>query len=394
VPLHVAHVVLSLDCGGLERVVLGLLRAGRGQGQSVSVVCVERPGALAAQAEAAGVRVVSADKPPGLRLGTVRRLEQIFGRLRPDVVHTHQIGPLLYAGPAARAAGVPVVVHTEHGNHLAGLTPWVRRVKARLLWRYASRRAARFFCVSADIAGAVRAAGVRPEKVLVVANGIATDDPADPAEVDEARRALGLPAGAPVVGTVGRLAEVKRQDLLLRAFARVLNRRPDARLVLVGEGERRAALEALAGELGLADSVRFAGYQPRPEVYLRLMDVFALTSRSEGMPMALLEAWAAGVPVVASRVGGIPELVADGRTGLLFDFPDADTLGGLLTRLLDEPALARGLAEGGRREVEAKYDERAVARAYAGHYHQLLDGRPGSRPASPREGALSPSSRE
>jgi glycosyltransferase involved in cell wall biosynthesis len=380
VPVRVAHVVLSLDCGGLERVVLGLTRAGRELGQEVSVVCVERPGALAADA---GARVFCADKRPGLRFGTVRRLRAIFDRVRPDVVHTHQVGPLLYAGPAARAAGVPLVVHTEHGNHLGRLTPWVRRLKARLLWRHAGRSAARFFCVSADIAQAVRAAGVESAKVLVVPNGIATADPVDPAEVGRARQSLGLPDGAPVVGTVGRLAEVKRQDLLLQAFARVRAGRPSTRLVLVGDGERRAELEALAGELGLTDAVRFAGYQPRPEAYLRLMDVFALTSRTEGMPMALLEAWAAGVPVVASRVGGLPELIREGETGLLFDFPDADALAALLRRVLDDPTLAQSLGAGGRREVEEKYDERAMARTYAAHYDLLLAGRRAVWPADP-----------
>jgi glycosyltransferase involved in cell wall biosynthesis len=182
-----------------------------------------------------------------------------------------------------------------------------------------------------------------------------------------------------VVGTVGRLAEIKRQDLLLRAFAEVRKACPDARLLLVGDGPERAGLEALAAALGVADAVRFAGYQQEPEPYLRLMDVFALTSRSEGMPMSLLEAWAARVPVVASRVGGIPELVEDGRTGLLFDFPDTAGLASHLGRLLADPGLARELADAGRQAVEARFDQRAAARAYGAHYAELL------KPVAPRE---------
>src|SRR5262249_55707283 len=180
----------------------------------------------------------------------------------------------------------------------------------------------RYFCVSADIAREVRAHGiVPPGKVALIPNGIDTDrfaraEPAGPGDGLDFRRS------DRVIGTVGRLTEIKRQDVLIRAFARVAARHPESRVLLVGDGPLRAVLEALAAPLGVGDRVTFAGYRDRPERFLRLMDVFALTSRSEGMPLAILEAWAAGLPVVASRVGGIPEVVADGRTGLLFPAGD------------------------------------------------------------------------
>jgi glycosyltransferase involved in cell wall biosynthesis len=190
------------------------------------------------------------------------------------------------------------------------------------------------------------------------------------------RRSLGIPPDVPSLGTIGRLCEVKRQDLLIRAFRRVRARVGDAHLLIVGDGPWMGRLRELAAELDLADRVHFAGYQPRPERFLRSMDAFALSSASEGMPLVVLEAWAAGVPVVATRVGGLPELVDDGRTGLLVDFGDEDALASALGDLLVEPGLARRLREAGRDHVET-FSLGRMADAYQEHYVELLGrGRP------------------
>jgi glycosyltransferase involved in cell wall biosynthesis len=364
-PLHVCHAVLRLDVGGLERVVLHLVREARRDGNRVSVLCLERPGTLAGMAEALGARVVSVDKPPGFRPGIVPRIANVLRDLRPDVVHTHQVGALLYAGPAARRARVPVVVHTEHGKHYAG------RLRTRLLGRLAARSARRLFAVSADILRELRDCRIAPPGKLVhVPNGVdvdrfeLTDDPAD------LRREFGLPADVPVIGTVGRLTGLKRQDVLLHGFARLQH--PTARLLIVGDGPAREELVSLAANLGITDRVVFAGYRDRPERALAAMDVFALTSDSEGMPLAILEAWAAGKPVVASRVGGVPELVADGRTGLLFPAGDDAALAGCLDRLLRDRSLTEALGEAGRARVRNRYDTRTMAGTYLGHYRDLL----------------------
>lgn len=370
--LRVVHVVLSLEVGGLERVVLDLVRAGRQSGQGVAVVCLERPGRLADEAVRLGARLVCADKPPGLRWKTVGRLRALFQELAPDVVHTHQIGALLYAGPAARRAGVRAVVHTEHGKHYAA------RRRTRLLGRLAARHAGRFCCVSADIADEAVAQGVVPRrKVTLVANGIDLARFADRAGASEARRSLGIPPGAPVIGTVGRLNEVKRQDRLIRAFARVRTSAPEARLLIVGDGPLRDDLRRLADGLGLGGAVHFTGYDPDPQRFLGVLDVFALTSRSEGMPLVVLEAWAAGLPVVASRVGGLPELIDDGRTGLLFEPDDEAALVSALRGLLADDGLARRLGAAGFRRVEETYSLRRMAEDY-GRLYQALTGRPDS----------------
>jgi glycosyltransferase involved in cell wall biosynthesis len=372
-PLRVTHVVLALDTGGLERIVLDLVRVGRDHGQDPSVICLERPGTLAAQVEILGTPILCANKPPGLRYGTVNRLRELLGQLKPDVVHTHQIGALLYSGPAARREKVPVVLHTEHINNVAKSRSLNGKIRTRLLWGLAGRFADRFCCVSDDIAEAVKAYGtVAPQKVRVVLNGIDTAVFDSHGDCDSLRRGLAIPHGVPVIGSIGRLNEVKRQDLLIRAFAKIAIRDPKPHLLLVGDGPAFETLRQLAVTLGLSDRVHFAGYQARPEYFLHLMDIFALTSRLEGMPLAILEAWAAGRPVIASRVGGVPKLVTAGLTGLLFESGDEAALSEAMSVLLASPDQARRLGETGREYVRSRFDLSVMASAYEQHYRDLL----------------------
>jgi len=373
-PIKVTHVVLSLDVGGTERVVLALIRQGLLLGQEVAAVCLEQPGTLSQEVEALGVRVTCLDKPHGLQLRVVKALREAFRALRTDIIHTHQITALFYAGPAARQVGLPVV-HTEHGKNFTS-----RRM--RWVGWLAGRWTRRFFCVSQDIADHVKHFGiVAPSKIRVVPNGI---DPRTVTEPAQQRLAVGqslrIPPGAPVIGTVGRLDEVKRQDVLLHAFARVKRRFPQAHLLVVGDGPLQESLQALAAYLGLGDSAHFVGYQARPGMFLQAMDVFALTSWSEGMPLSILEAWATGLPVVASDVGGLPELVQAGSTGLLCPCGDIGATAAALEALLADPALRQRLGEAGREVLARHYTVQTMARAYEEEYLQLCG------PAHPHSG--------
>ncbi len=369
---RVLHVVLSLDCGGLERIVTDLVRSGAEAGERSEILCLERPGHLAADLEALGLTVHSLGKGAGLAPGLIRKIGRILSHRRPDVVHTHQIGALFYAGAAARLSGFGVVVHTEHGNHLARGSGLWGSLRARLLYSIAGRFADRFLCVSNEIADSLTTLrGFPCSKISAVVNGIDVDRFANPGARARIRDQLGIPADSMVIGTVGRLTEVKRQDRLIRAFSQVVRKHGHARLMLVGSGPMREELQRLAENLGLDDRVHFVGYQPHPEHYLAAMDLFALTSRSEGTPLAILEAWAAGLPVVASAVGGVPGLVEQGRTGLLFDDGDEAKLTSNLQALLLDRALARSISAAGRREVASRYSLEAMKQQYAVIYREI-----------------------
>jgi sugar transferase (PEP-CTERM/EpsH1 system associated) len=370
--LHVAHVTLALDVGGLERNIVNQARVAPATGQRVTVICVERPGVLAGLARDLGAEVVCLDKQPGFRLGVAARMRSVLRALRPDVVHTHEPGPLFYTSLATVGLGVPLQVHTEHGRQA------YHGRRLRWLARTGARRARVFYCLTEDMADWVTGHGVVPRsKVRVIHNGIDTAAYRDGGEAAAVRAELGIPAGAPVVTTVGRLVEIKRQEVLLRAFARVQVWLPEAHLVLVGDGPRRAELEQLARELEIAPRVRFAGTRPSSAPFLHASDVFALTSRSEGMPQSLLEAGVAGVPVIASAVGGIPELVTADETGMLFPSGDAEALADGLFRLLTDRPFAERLAAAARARVEARYSIRRMAAEYDAQFRELLAARLG-----------------
>jgi len=265
-PLHVVHGVLSLEVGGLERIVLDLIRVGRRAGHRISVVCIEQPGKLADEASRLGADVHSLDKPPGRIPETVDKAATLLSGFNPDVLHTHQVGALWYLGQAACAGRRIAVLHTEHGNHIAQAPDWARRMKMRITINRAARLASLFCCVSEDIARTVSRLGTVPRaKTKVVVNGIATETFAGRADAQTVRHEIGIPQTAKVIGTVGRLTEVKRQKLLLRAFAQLQSQFRELHLLLVGDGPERARLEKQATALAIVDRVHFAGYQPNPE---------------------------------------------------------------------------------------------------------------------------------
>jgi glycosyltransferase involved in cell wall biosynthesis len=372
--LKVVHLVMSLDIGGLERIVVDLVREGRKFGQSVSVICLERPGTLAPVAESLGARVFCIDKRSGLKLSTFGRMKAVLREIQPDVVHSHTIGALFYAGPATRALPVPVVVHTEHINNLRHPSASrLNRWRKKWLWWWSGRNCQRFFCVSRDIADELVSQRVVPQaKLEVLLNGIDTQRSASIEDGAALRQSLGIALEATVIGSVGRLNPIKCQDLLIRVFARLKPRYPDLHAVLVGDGPSRAELAELARQLGVEGSVHLVGYQAEPHRYLRIMNIFALTSSLEGLPLVILEAWAAGLPVVATAVGGVPDLIRDGENGLQFASGDERALEALLGQLLDDRDLARRLGEAARREVVEQYSLERMAGDYNRHYRQLL----------------------
>jgi glycosyltransferase involved in cell wall biosynthesis len=370
-PLSVVHVVISMDVGGMERNVLNQVREGRRLGEEVSIVCLERRGTLAAAAEAMGARVVCLNKPPGVPPGMILRMRAALRDVRAAVVHSHQLSTMFYSGLAASLLPGVCLVHTAHGRDA-----YARPKRACWLGRLGGVRVERCFCLTEDIACEVVARGVIPRhKVRLIANGIETARYRGRRSDPGLRAAMKVPQGAPVIGTVGRLVPVKNQQLLIRAFARVRAAVPDAHLLLVGDGPLREDLIQLAVGLGLTDSVHFAGYRSDVIDYLGLMDVFALTSHSEGTPQSLLEASVAGVPVIASRVGGVPDAVEDGRSGLVFESGNEQALVLGLLSLLTDRALAAALAEAGRKRVIAHYDVSRMAREYHEQYLELLAGR-------------------
>ncbi|WP_206664478.1 glycosyltransferase [Dankookia rubra] len=318
----VIHVVQHLAPGGLEVMALELARA-----QSVRHPALvlslegEQDAAIAAwpRLEEHRGRLVFAGKRPGLDPALPFRLAALFRRLRPAAVHTHHVGPLLYAGPAARLAGVKARLHTEHDAwHLADPK------RARLVRAALAVAAPVLIADAPHVAAAVEAAiGARPQVVL---NGVDTDRfrPADQAAKAASRAALGLPGDRAVIGIAARLERVKGVDLAIAAMGQLPG---DAILAIAGAGGEAAALREQAA--GLGDRVRFLGLLGDMPGFYAALDLYCLPSRNEGLPLALLEAQACGLPVVATEVGGVPAAF-DPASGALVPAEDPAALAAAL----------------------------------------------------------------
>lgn len=373
--LSVLHVVLSLDPGGLERVVIDLAREAPSVSQRASILCIERSGELARQAEAV-TKIHCASKGPGLRWSVVDKIRSILREVRPDIVHTHQAGALFYLTAISRGL-MPVLAHTEHSNRFRLCLTVRERLTYFSILALAGPRTDRIFTVSEDARRSIlRAHVISQRKLFTVPNGINFDRFQQDVSPDPTlRQTLGIPAGSFVLGNIGRLSETKRLDILISAFATLSTEFPASHLLLVGDGPSLPELQNQAVKLGIANRVHFTGFQPNPELYLRMVDVFVLTSRIEGMPLAVLEAAASGVPVIASRVGGLEEMSNDGRSILLYEFNDSDTLLFRLRRLIIDGAFRKELADAGREHVVATYSAARMARDYNKHYAQLIEHR-------------------
>lgn len=372
--IHIQHVVLSLQPGGLENGVVNVVNGLDPDRFRSSVTCLKEAGAFAARLRARDVVVHAMGLKPGNDLALPFRLARLFRRTATEVVHTRNAEAFFYGVLGAKLAGVRRVVHSEHGRVLPD-TP--RRMLAqRVLLRLTDAA----FAVSEQLRrDLVAHLGVPERRFEVIYNGV---DSTRIMRADRgvARRALGAGGDDLVIGSVGRLVSVKNYELLLRAFARVAASRARVRLLLVGEGPERGRLERAAAEAGIASRTELLGHREDVADLLVGLDVFVLPSVSEGMSNTLLEAMAAGVPVVASDVGGNPEIVEDGRSGLLFPSRDEAALAARLARLLDDPSARDELGRAGRERVAREFSMGAMIDRYEALYERIA--RSGRRVAS------------
>lgn len=337
-----------------------------GRGVESSVLGLSGGGRLEARLRDAGVPFHLVGDSRYLSPATHWAVGRALRRLRPTVVHSHHLPALLNAGPAARFACGARVVHTEHAHIYLDEQP-----RARTLLRFAVRMA--------DVVTLVGAAlqpyyadvvGIPTSRLRVVVNGVDTARfrSVPPEQVRARRRAAGLPECGVLVGAVGRIAAVKNYPLLLRAVADARVDGVPVKAVVVGDGEDRASVEALAAELALGDGATFLGWRTDVADLVGLFDVLAVTSLSEALPLVVLEAMSAGVPVVSTAVGEIPRVLGEGEAGILVPLDDAPAFAAALRRLAGDAGVRQALGAAGRARIEREYSQDAMVDAYVGLY--------------------------
>ena len=365
--VRVMHVLFSLRLGGTEAAVVKLVN-GLDRTRVVSAIVGCKRGDGLKERLAGDVQVFEFDRRDGNDPMIVAKLMSLFRRERPDIVHTHSWGTLCEGLIAARLAGIRHIVHGEHG------TMDTRRRNV-VIQRWAWRRVDAVLSVSSRLADRMAdQIGFARQRIHVIRNGIDTARFRPDLRAD-ARASLGLAEGECVIGTVGRLVPVKDQAGLIEALARLKQRGMRFRALIAGDGALRAELEALAAGRGVSECLSFLGARSDVERVLAALDIFVLSSVSEGLSNTILEAMASGVPVVATRVGGAEESVEEGRTGILVPASDPDELAAALAALAADQERRAQFGAAGRLKAEREFSLDAMTAAYTDFYTALVTGR-------------------
>lgn len=372
---RVLQVVLSLNPGGTERLVVELTRRLRDV-IPMAVCCLDEPGEWASELTAAGVMVETIGRREGFDVRLGRDIGRIARAHRATIMHCHHYSPFIYGGLARLCGANARVVFTEHGR-TSDAPPSRKRRVANVFFR---QLADRVFAVSQDLRRHLIAEGFSADAVGVIYNGIDPSPSIAPGATHSVRREFNIPGSTMVIGSVGRLDPVKDIPALLAALVEVRRTQP-AEAVIIGDGPERARLEAAAFACDVARYVHFLGYRHDARAWLAGSDVYVNCSISEGVSLTILEAMAAGVPVIATRVGGTPEIL-DSTCGILIPPRDPHALAGALAQLAADPHQRARLGQAGRTRVEERFTLDRMIRQYTDVYRAVAFSRRDSPVAS------------
>jgi glycosyltransferase involved in cell wall biosynthesis len=375
--IRVGFVLHVMQVAGAEVLVKEIIER-LGDRIEPTVFCLDQVGPLGEQLRARGTEVVCLQRRPGRDWGVAWRLARELRRRDVEVLHAHQYTPFFYASLAALLSGRrPRLILTEHGRHFPDRVAPLRRAINRIALDHLADAVNAVCGFSAR--SLCRIDGFAGRRIDVIENGIAVERYGSATDRVALRRRLGLEPGCRYIVNVARLHPVKDQATLIRAYAQLAGRYRDVELLLAGDGPLRLELQALAAELQVGDRVRFLGVRADVPDLLRAVDIFALTSVSEAASLTLLEALAAGLPVVATAVGGNSEIVRHGSEGLLVRRGDAGDTAAALMQLLDDPRQAADLGKAGQARVWQRYRLERTVEAYARLYRRLCPRRHSTR---------------
>lgn len=331
-----------------------------------AILCLFRPGWLQERSESCGIRTFVLPTHGMTDWRWAIQFKRLLRQERVDLIHAHEFDANVQGTFVAALSGIPLVA-TVHGKNY-----YWERLRRRLAYRWVSRRAT-MVAVSEDLKRfIVEKVGISSSCVKVLYNGVGLLPQCDPSEVDECRKELSLPGDHQIVGVVGNLYPVKGHQYLIEAIPAVLKECPNTSFVFAGRGQLESELKAQVHRLGLEGKVFFLGLRQDIPRILAMLDVFVLPSLSEGLSMAILEAMIVGKPVVATRVGGNPELVLDGETGFLVPPRDSQALVSSLVGLLTDKQRATQFAEKGKRRAEGQFSLQTMVCAYQSLYDECL----------------------
>lgn len=357
----ILHLSTTSGPGGAERVISSL-SASLNTGRRRVVVGLFRPGWLQTESERLGVETIIMPLSGPLHLGWFLNCLRLIRRERIALIHAHEFSAIVYGWIVSRLARIPFT-GTIHGKNYF----W-EKARRRAAYRIIARTAT-LVAVSEDLKRfVVEKIEIPADRIKVIYNGVTPSPQMSDAEIERCRSELGIQTGDRVLGTVGSLYPVKGHTFLLDAMPTVLERFPNTVLIIAGRGQLEVLLKDQAKRLGIEHNIRLLGMRQDIPRLLALMDVFVLPSLSEGLSMALLEAMAAGKAIIATRVGGNPELVEEGKTGMLVTAEDATELAASLITMLEEPTTMHFFGRIGAVRVQQQFSTHRMSNQYADLY--------------------------
>ncbi|WP_143325449.1 glycosyltransferase family 4 protein [Carboxydocella sp. ULO1] len=379
--IRVLHIIGGGEIGGAENHVLSLLAA-LDQEKFAPILCCLAPRPLYQRARELGIEAYALDMRHKLDIHVIKSIYQLIKEKDIQILHTHGVRANLVGRLAGLRAGVPVSVTTVHSvleyDYPGLLDRLVNSWTEKSTWRLVDR----FIAVSQLLARDLQRKGVNAEKISLIYNGIPIPaEPTSPLDKGLLRQELGLEPQRPLLGVIGRLHPVKGQAVMLQAAARLVAQGREFTLLLVGEGQQRQELQNLTSELGLTGCVHFLGFRSdAAEKIMPALDMLIIPSLSEGCPLVALEAMIRKVPVIASQVGGLPELVEHGISGLLVPPGDPVELAERIVWLWERPQLGRELTEAAYLRAREKFSlDRMVADTQKVYFELLARFRKGEK---------------
>jgi len=370
-PTKILHVVFTLEPGGMENGLVNVANALDRDEFEIHVCCLERGGPFAARLpNPNNVHVLG--KQPGFSIKTVFALKKLISRIKPDVLHSHNLGPLIYASLATRLGRWKPILHGEHG----ALHPDQLLLRRILQRKFFYRTCRRIHTVSHTLTQQLYDTGFTAPRILTLINGVDTERFVL-AEKVVARKRIGLPESAIVIGIVGRLVAWKRHEDLIAAFTGLAGKFPAAHLLIVGGGPDESKILDRINASPFKGRIRATGFQGDPLPFYQAMDLLATPSTHEGMSNVVLEAMSCGVPVLAHNICGNAEMISGGVDGVVAGLNSVGQLQAELEKILMEPEKLAAMGRAAREKVAGNFSLARMAANYAGLYRELSKTSPG-----------------
>jgi sugar transferase (PEP-CTERM/EpsH1 system associated) len=366
--IKLAHIVLNLNTGGLERLVLDIVEKTSQPFQPI-IICLKENGDLSNNIEKLGIKVLNLNKNDRFDPKSIYKLYNLLKKEKISIVHTHNFAASLYGSLSARIAGIPVVIHTEHGTHLY---PQFRR---RFIRKIISILIDKTVSVSDQIKQTLISQDhISKNRIMTILNGVDINKYSHKCdtEIKNKRKELNIDEKIKVIGIVARLSAEKDHENLLQAFSIVTKDIQYVNLIIIGDGILRDELEKKSKKLGLEDKVFFLGLRQDIPELLSIMDLFVLSSIREGIPLTILEAMVAGLPIVATSVGGIPEVIINEETGILVPSKNPTALANAIVRILSDSSLAQRMGSKGNERIKETFSIQRTIAEYERLYRECL----------------------